>query len=84
MTSTRPKSGFVSRPGAAEAWIAAPEAVGGREPPSPANSARLTIDVTPDLRARIKVAAFRRGLTVATLVRDMLRDAFPERDDIPP
>src|SRR5258707_6430327 len=39
--------------------------------------ARLTIDVTPDLRARIKVAAFRRGITVAAMLRNLLSRAFP-------
>ena len=41
-------------------------------------TARLTIDVTPQLRGRIKVAAFRQGLTVADALRDLLERAFPE------
>lgn len=40
--------------------------------------ARLTIDVTLALRARIKVAAFKRGVTVAELLRELLNKAFPE------
>jgi hypothetical protein len=40
-------------------------------------TARLTIDVTPDLRGRIKVAAFRRGITVAEMLRDLLSREFP-------
>jgi hypothetical protein len=43
-------------------------------------AARLTIDVTPDLRGRIKVAAFRRGVTVADMLRDLLLKAFPKTD----
>ena len=43
-------------------------------------TARLTVDVTPGLRGRIKVAAFSRGLTVADMLRAMLADAFPEHD----
>jgi hypothetical protein len=39
--------------------------------------ARLTIDVTPDLRGRIKVAAFRRGITVAAMLRNLLSREFP-------
>jgi hypothetical protein len=40
-------------------------------------SARLTIDVTPDLRARIKITAFERGVTVAYMLRLLLLKAFP-------
>ena len=40
-------------------------------------TARLTIDVTPALRGRIKVAAFRRGVTVADMLRDLLAREFP-------
>lgn len=40
-------------------------------------SARLTIDVTPDLRARIKITAFERGVTVACMLRLLLLKAFP-------
>jgi hypothetical protein len=41
-------------------------------------TARLTLDVTPALRARIKVAAFTQGITVADMLRDLLERAFPE------
>ena len=40
-------------------------------------SARLTIDVTPDLRARIKIMAFERGVTVAYMLRLLLLKTFP-------
>lgn len=40
-------------------------------------TARLTIDVTPDLRARIKISAFERGVTVAYMLRLLLLKAFP-------
>lgn len=40
-------------------------------------SARLTIDVTPDLRARIKITAFERGVTVAYMLRTLLLKTFP-------
>lgn len=40
-------------------------------------SARLTIDVTPDLRARIKITAFERGVTVAYMLRLLLLKSFP-------
>ena len=42
-------------------------------------TARLTIDVTPALRARIKVKAFTRGITVAEMLRAMLEHEFPEK-----
>lgn len=40
-------------------------------------TARLTIDITPALRARIKVSAFERGMTVVELLRDLLEREFP-------
>jgi hypothetical protein len=64
----------------AEAWIQ--ERSGRRESdPSPKGvlfTARLTIDVTPALRSRIKVAAFQGGTTVAELVRELLEESFPD------
>jgi len=41
-------------------------------------SARLTIDVTPALRGRIKMAAFRRGVTAAEMLRELLEREFAE------
>lgn len=72
------RSGFVTRPGDAENWVRAPENTIARDPGEPANTARLTIDVTPDLRGRIKIAAFRRGLAVADMLRELLFQSFPE------
>lgn len=43
-------------------------------------SAQLTLDVTPALRARIKVAAFKQGITVAEMLRELLIGRFPEGD----
>lgn len=40
-------------------------------------TARLTLDVTPALRARIKIAAFGQGVTVAELLRGLLEREFP-------
>lgn len=65
---------FATRPGDAERWIKAPD-------PSPRVgdfTARLTIDVTPALRGRIKVAAFQRGQTMADMLRDLFLREFPE------
>lgn len=65
----------------AERWIR------GCEPSTPSTTvavtrrtdgytARLTIDVTPSLRGRIKVAAFHQGRTVADVVRVLLEREF--------
>jgi hypothetical protein len=42
-------------------------------------TARLTLDVTPALRARIKVSAFTQGITVAEALRALLEREFPEK-----
>ena len=41
-------------------------------------TARLTIDVTPALRGRIKVVAFGRGVTAAEMLRALLEREFAE------
>lgn len=43
-------------------------------------TAWLTIDVTPALRGRIKIAAFRRGQTFADMLRELLAREFPDTD----
>ncbi len=78
MSRRAPSSTFAARPGAAEAWIAAAEAPAPVPPQASIYSARLTLDVTPALRGRIKVAAFQRGQTVADMLRDLLIQAFPD------
>jgi len=77
MSERSTKRGFASRPGDAESWIKAPDAHAHRADDAPTFTARLTIDVTPALRGRIKVAAFRRGVTVADMLRDLLAREFP-------
>ena len=66
------------RPGAdpASAWVRQADAP---DAPSKASvyTARLTIDVTPALRGRIKVAAFERGITAAEMLRALLEREFP-------
>ncbi|MBS80211.1 chromosome partitioning protein ParB [Variovorax sp.] len=42
-------------------------------------TARLTLDVTPALRARIKVSAFTQNTTVAELLRVLLEREFQEK-----
>ncbi len=78
MTGATPRRGFAARPGDPEAWVRAPAAAEAAPAKAERYTARLTVDVTPDLRGRIKVAAFRRGVTVADMLREMLEAAFPD------
>jgi hypothetical protein len=78
MSATPPKRAFATRPGNAENWIRAADAPALRVPDAVVYSARLTIDVTPDQRARIKIAAFQRGVTVADMLRELFAREFPE------
>jgi hypothetical protein len=64
----------------ADAWVrqgngAHPETA---TPRAEIYTARLTIDVTPELRGRIKVLAFQQGMTVAELLRGLLEREFPD------
>jgi hypothetical protein len=68
---------FMSQPGNAARWR---KPRGNRSRPRTKHrpfAARLTIDVTPDLRARLKIAAFERGVTAAYMLRLLLLEAFP-------
>ena len=76
MTNRDPRRGFAARPRDPDAWVRAPDAPS----PSPSldsHTARLPVDVTPELRGRIKVTAFRRGLTVAEMLRALLQREYP-------
>lgn len=77
MTRPPAKSGFASRPGNPDNWVRAADAPGTGKTAVDAFTARLTIDITPELRGRIKVAAFRRGVTVALMLRELLVREFP-------
>ena len=74
-----PKRAFAARPSDPDTWVRAPE-------PSAAQNgakadlftARLTIDVTPELRGRIKIQAFQRGITVAEMLRNLLTREFQD------
>jgi hypothetical protein len=82
MTQRSSKRAFIARPADPERWInaSAPRSSGNDD--AAAFTARLTIDITPALRSRIKIVAFQRGLTVADMLRDLLAREFPpaERD----
>ncbi|HDL6904396.1 TPA: chromosome partitioning protein ParB [Yersinia enterocolitica] len=60
----------------AEAWIRQGDASSVQK--SDLYTARLTLDITPAMRARIKVSAFTQGVTVAELLRALLEREFPE------
>ncbi len=83
MTERTRKSGFASRPGDPESWIRAADTPPSGKAAGEAFTARLTIDITPELRGRIKVAAFRRGITVADMLRDLLASEFPPTEGDP-
>ena len=83
MSERSPKRGFASRPGGPENWIKAPDRQTQRAEPADDFSARLTIDVTADMRGRIKIAAFQRGQTVADMLRALFEREFPTSEGEP-
>lgn len=82
MKPLRPLSGFAVRPGAAKRWIdgRAP----GKADAADAFTARLTIDVTPAMRRRLKMAAVEQGATVADLMRSLIDRHFPDTKEAQP
>lgn len=66
-----PAAAWVHRDDASPAPVAVPASLS-------IHTARLTLDVTPALRGRIKVTAFRRGLTAADMLRELLEREYPE------
>lgn len=71
---------FAVRPADPEGWINSSDALPRRDDGAARFTARLTIDVTPDLRGRIKIVAFRRGVTVADMLRELLGREFPSTE----
>ncbi|ERV70168.1 chromosome partitioning protein ParB [Pseudomonas aeruginosa] len=61
----------------AEAWVRQGGAGGLQK--GDLYTARLTLDITPAMRARIKISAFTQGVTVADLLRALLEREFPEK-----
>lgn len=51
-----------------------------RVPRSEIFTARLSVDVTPELRSRIKAAAIAEGMTAATFLRNLLELRIPAKD----
>lgn len=75
MSETR---AFARRPQSPDGWVRSDGQSGTIVPKGDRFTARLTIDVTPELRGRIKVAAFSRGLTATDMLRDLLDREFPD------
>jgi hypothetical protein len=80
MTESMPKRRFTYRPSDIESWVKNQKSSATPPAGDAAFTARLTVDITPALRGRIKVAAFRRGITVADMLRDLLAREFPDSD----
>lgn len=75
--SDRPaRRGFAARPSDADRWIRSPDR-GDARPLAETFPARLTIDVSAEMRGRIKIAAFQRGQTVADMLRALFEREFP-------
>jgi hypothetical protein len=80
MTEPSPKRSFAARPSDPDAWVRKPEPSALPQNGAERFIARLAINVTPALRGRIKIAAFRRGQTVADMLRGLLAREFPDTD----
>ncbi|MFC5374779.1 hypothetical protein ACFPIF_19650 [Brevundimonas faecalis] len=74
MTPPPKRPGFAARPANPEQWVKAADTP---PPVTGSYTARLTIDITPELRGRIKIAAFQHGQTVADMLRALLAREFP-------
>ncbi|CAH0210521.1 hypothetical protein SRABI70_01976 [Pseudomonas sp. Bi70] len=60
----------------AEAWIQQRVEAGRQQ--DDRQTARMTLDVTPALRTRIKLKSIERGVTMAQMLREVLEREFPE------
>jgi len=76
MSARSTRRGFATRPADPEHWIRTADTL-PRDGTTETFTARLTIDVTPDMRGRIKIAAFQRGATVADMLRELFAREFP-------
>ena len=84
MTERSSRRGFAARPGDPDAWVRTPDCQPQLARSTAEFTARLTIDVTPALRGRIKITAFQRGLTVAEMLRALLDREFPDGGETAP
>ncbi|MEP7456001.1 hypothetical protein [Phyllobacterium sp. SB3] len=83
MSEPSPKRGFASRPVDPESWVKSPDRPVSRAETGAEFTARLTIDVTADMRGRIKIVAFQRGQTVADMLRALFEREFPTSEGEP-
>ena len=83
MSERSPKRRFAARPADPESWVKAPDRPSPRAEAAADFTARLTIDVTADMRGRIKIAAFQRGQTVADMLRALFEREFPTSEGGP-
>lgn len=83
MSERSPKRSFAARPADPESWIKSPDRPSPRSDPPADFTARLTIDVTADMRGRIKIAAFQRGQTVADMLRALFEREFATSEGEP-
>lgn len=77
-SSAAPKRAPIGRKPAADpasTWVRQADVPEGA-PKASIYTARLTIDVTPALRGRIKVIAFERGVTAAEMLRELLEREY--------
>jgi hypothetical protein len=77
MSARSPQCAVASWPADAESWIKAPDVQPARRAADGGFTTRVNIDITPEQRGRIEVVAFRRGVTVADKLRDLLAREFP-------
>jgi chromosome partitioning protein len=78
MTARDLKRAFAARPSDTDAWVRTARPTASKsKAKSDRFTARLTIDATPELRSRIEVVAYRRGITVAEMLRHLLSRRFP-------
>ena len=83
MSRRTARRAFAARPVDAETWVRTREALSSRNSGPSLFTTRLTIDVTPEQRGRIKVTAFRRGQTVADMLRGTARARIPRQEGDP-
>lgn len=77
MSERSERRGFAARPTNPDTWIKAADTAAKHAVDAKAFTARLTVDITPELRGRIKIIAFQRGVTVADMLRELLAREFP-------
>jgi LmbE family N-acetylglucosaminyl deacetylase len=80
MTARPSTRRFTVRPGDPDAWVRAPEPSDARPSARDPFTAKLTIDVTPEMRVRVRMTAFLRSQTVAGVLRDLLTREFSATD----